>query len=194
MIFDFNIESIITYGFIVIALLIIAFVVIAFLRRKKYLKETTEHACQYLDSFYYTVITPNNSNLITYHVVKDLSDSKIYAIPSTSFKNCNIIHSKGKFEVTYGNDKHKCVEGTKVLASINKEMNDCFTRDGNHVVIKRLIGRQKVEYTNEQDSCSYSNITIPKLYNVNKKYDVSLLDNAIFADGIAEFEENTINK
>ena len=188
--FELIASRIILYGGIVAILLPIILIIIAVLYNKRIKNTKIKQVCKYLDTFYYTHVTHDNSSLIMYHIISDLATSKIYAIPDTSLQNIKLDKSKEVFDMIISKSGKKCIEGTKVYFWIDKEESNWYKRDGNSVIIRK----QKLIYTNEPDNCVYTNFETPKLYNINKKYDISLLDKAVLAYGYAEFVDEDSNQ
>ena len=155
--------------------------------RQKLMATKPKNICAYLDTFYYTVSEYSGGELESaikmYHIVKDLSVSRIYAIPAITFSNIDFVKTKKNFDLTISGSDKKITEGTKLYFWIDEEMNNLYKREGNNIT----IGKQKLIYTREPDNCIYSSLQTPKLYNLNEKYDISLLDKATFAYGYAEF-------
>ena len=183
-----NILSNMPYKYIFggVIILTIFLVIYGVIINKKYRQEListkSKNICKYLDTFYYHVKN-GPEHILTfemYHVIKDLSNSRIYVIPKETLNLSNI-----KDDIT-----KKSFEGTKINFWIDEEMNNCYERDGNNVT----ICEQKLIYTRESEDRSYSFNEIPKLHNVNKKYDISLLDKATFAYGYAEFVDEKIEQ
>ena len=175
---------------ILVILLVIYGVIINKKYRQKLMTTKPKFICEYLDTFYYTLVSNDDcaDSLIMYHVVKDLSTSRIYAVPDETLNNIKWVKTKKNFNMTIS--KKRIVEGTKVYFWIDEEMKNWYERDGNNLA----IGEQKLIYSSEPDDCIYSYHETPKLYNVNKKYDISLLDKAIFAYGYAKFVDEEIEQ
>ena len=182
------------YFFIGMLLFTIFFVICGVINQKKYRQKLmttkSKNICEYLDTFYYHVFRFSGDDLDCdierYHILKDLSTSRIYAIPYLAFNNIKYVLTKNSFNMTISGSNKRIVEGTRVYFWKDKELKNWYERDNNDII----IGEQKLIYTREPNNGWHSSIETPKLYNVNMKYDISLLDKATFAYGYAEFDNN----
>jgi len=196
-------------GFIIIIAAFVFFVVLIVVfifSANKYGKQRIENIkslkqkqrFEYLDFFFYTRVyknadidNPNWTRHYGFFVIRDLETSKIYAI-NKDMVNANFrftqILTKDKIDLSL-NSKQNVNFGDKGYFWIDYELHDItFLENGtvninNEITLKYYAG-------NIENMNNFSSEDV--LYNLNPKYDISLLKKAIFISGIVEFDVKDI--
>lgn len=194
-------ENIVDYGTHIISAIVgIAVLSIPFLiifanwynkNYQKKLKETKQmQRFIYLDTFYYVKTLNYDDSLrhkfYSYYVLQDMNTKKIYAISGEiGFTNVNFQYVLGKASIWTG-------KGLRFLKSSNwkevsfnsegslwieEEIPNYLTFDGEKVIFDGINGKEVLKNKNEIGHC-------------NSMYDFSLLENATFVTGYAEFDTN----
>ena len=183
------------YLFIILLLLLI-FIILIFINNKKMkynkkiMKNSTRIRFEYLDTFYYQYMhcIGDDTVYVIFHIVKDVDTNNIYAIPESSFINATHQVLMNNFKVLKGKSIFKSKEiqfGDNGYLWIDKEYNDIYHHDDEMIKLGKKVVYSKNKKTNKLKSI---NVEPYYLFNLNSKYDVSLLDKATFVYGVAKFD------
>ena len=158
--------------------------------RKNLMALMPKRRFKYLDSFYYVKIFYHSADetssrrFIIYHVIQDTDSKKIYAIGESG--------TNVRFQKVFDNTKLLRIDNIDGISTrkewkevnyddvgsfwIDKELIDYYQNNGEKIMISYFGKKDKIK--------------LSEMYNRNPKYDISLLDKAIFITGYAEFDAN----
>ena len=145
---------------------------------------------KYIDTFYYKKydIKLERKDFHFYHVIQDIDSKKYYCISKDSTNSQVEVDLDGKVTVFRGQGLRNKWQTVRINDEgsfwIKEELKDFYKRDGSDIILEfdvKLLGidnKKKEEPKNN----------VPLLINANKENDISLLDECIFIDGLAEFD------
>ena len=176
-----------------------AIVILVMLHANKYTNNVIEngekHRFEYIDTFFYRYFIKrgdseyDNTITMIYHAVSDLDTKEVYIVPETSFKNFRTAFVMDKVTVKHikGMKSKNAEYGDQGTLFIDKKENDYFINDNGDIT----FGKTKLKYEKKDRKkiIEFKNKEPYSLFNLNDKYDVSLLDKAIFAKGVAIFDD-----
>ena len=165
---DIEIAIMIIGPILFILIFTLAFIyIIKFNKRKTNVIETKEkHRFKYLDTFYYVHMFDTNADFTIYHIIVDISDSKIYSIHNSYFMQ-NLSLSKNNDELWM------------LKPGINKYSKIDFNDEGDFWIDKVLDYNQLDKYNTYHD----------EIRHLNDECDFNLINEAVFITGSAKFDE-----
>lgn len=169
-------------------------IIVASKKHKKYINKLMEtkpkHRFNYLDTFYYTRKVYSGDTVehkfFTYHVLKDQNSGKIYAIPGEQwYTNAMFQYFKGKGSILTGKGIRFANSANWNEVSFNsegslwieEEIDNYLTFDGDKIIFDNPTEKHVLKNQDELSNC-------------NPQYDISLLKQAKFITGYAEFDTN----
>ena len=162
-------------------------------RREKIKMDKPKQRFEYVDFFFYHTAShdsQNDSRTYGYFIIRDVNTSVVYAIhnrfANVSFDFNSMFNNK-KMELFLNTSPRKDIKfGDSGNFWISDKLNnDFYVRNGEKV----KIGVEMFDYAGSIDGVDKIN-NYSVLYNLNSNYDISLLDKAVFIDGIVEFDIN----
>ena len=144
--------------------------------------DTKKERFRYLDAFFYK---DDNNEFKIWLIIKDLKDSKIYALNQISFENVSIKNDKTLtlYKNLKPNDFYQHItEEDKGSFCIDKELLNFYLENNSEIE----FNSKKLTYGGYIDNLEKINKNT--LYNLNKENNLLLLENAIFINGSAKFD------
>ena len=167
-----------------VIILPIAFIIIAESYNKKVKSGGEQHKFEYLDTFFYRFDNSKSESsgmTAAYNIVLDLDNKKVYAIPLSSFKGVTLNMALSKKISLIKQKGSKIVDikfGDTGIFYLDR-ITDNKLKDEDFIYEKFDLKKAKKFQTKKPYM----------LFNLNSKYDMSILDDAVFAVGLAEFDE-----
>ena len=186
-----NIFKYFTIGLVIfIVLLFILGPIIGNNNIKKIKSKYEQRRFKFIDTFYYKTYNMHREmhEFKFYHIIQDVSTNKYYGI----FKDCTNsqveVNLDDKVTVFVGqglrSNWQRVSFGEEGSFWIKEELADFYKREGSDIIInfdEKLIGIDKQNKEEPKNN-------VPLLKNSNPDYDISLLDDVTFIDGLAEFD------
>jgi len=171
------------------------------LRTKKIKRNDNKHEFEFLDLFYCNEESPNqHRNSLLYYIIRDIKTSKLYCICENNISSStNVETGLRKYKETYvdyipkthffnikkNNENDININEFKEVKLYDKGSFWIDKEANNDYFVKHLknLSKNYLGVLDSKDNVIQDN----KLYNVNSKNDVSILDSVNFITGIIEF-------
>ena len=169
-------------GFVIIFIYFICLAIWAIRKGKRIKKDKPMIRFEWLDAFYYHYHGIDHVETRTFFIVRDINTSKLYAFVDVyhQFEVTSKTLLKGK---GLRKDLKKAEYGEQGSLWIDKELKEFYKREDDSV----RLDNYKLTYSKDKESGKWISVD-KKIYNANEKYDISLLDEVTFVEGIGEFD------